>query len=78
MKTTELTVQLPERDVQFLKEYAAKHAISISDLLTRYVQGLQGKAKSAPHPSNLAFTGVIPADVDAREEYRKYIEKKHR
>ena len=36
MKTTALTVQLPEDDAQFLKNYAKEHAVSLAELFARY------------------------------------------
>jgi hypothetical protein len=74
MKTTELTLQLPEDEAQFLENYAKEHAISLGDLVTRYVRLL----KRIPHPDNLHFTGTVPPDIDVREMYREHIEKKHR
>jgi len=74
MKTTELTVQLPEAEIQFLKSYAQEHSLSVAELLARFARRLQSRP---PHPANLKFTGAVPAGVDAREEYRRHLEKKH-
>ncbi len=77
MKTTTLTVQLPEDDVQFLDAYAKKHAVSIADLFAGYARRLQ-RTPLAPHPENLKFTGAVPADVDARADHREHLAAKHR
>lgn len=77
MKTTALTVQLPEDDAQFLEAYAKEHAVSIAELFARYARRLQN-APRAPHPENLKFTGTVPPDVDAREEHRQHLQDKHR
>ncbi len=77
MKTTALTVQLPEDDAQFLEAYAKEHAVSIADLFASYARRLQ-RAPRSPHPDNLKFTGAVPADVDARGEYRQHLAAKHR
>ncbi|MEN9636455.1 MAG: hypothetical protein RL077_4859 [Verrucomicrobiota bacterium] len=77
MKTTALTVQLPEDDVQFLDAYAKKHAVSIADLFAGYARRLQ-RAPLAPHPENLKFTGAVPADLDARTDHREHLAAKHR
>jgi len=77
MKTTALTVQLPEDDAQFLETYAREHAVSVAELFARYARRLQN-APRAPHPKNLKFTGTVPAEVDAREEHRQHVENKHR
>ena len=74
MKTAELLLRLPEDEARFLEQYAKDHAISLGDLVARYARLLQ----RIPHPDNLQFTGAVPEHADAREEYRAYIEKKHR
>ena len=77
MKTTALTVQLPEDDAQFLEAYAKEHAVSVAELFARYARRLQN-APRAPHPKNLKFTGTVPPDVDAREEHHQHLQDKHR
>ena len=77
MKTTELTVQLPEDEAHILEAYAKEHALSVGELLVRFARRLRN-TPGAPHPANLKFTGTIPADVDAREEHRQHLERKHR
>jgi hypothetical protein len=77
MKTTALTVQLPEDDAQFLEAYAKEHAVSVTELFARYARRLQNAPRS-PHPTNLKFTGSVPPDVDAREEHRQHLQDKHR
>ncbi len=76
MKTTELTVQLPEDEAHFLETYARDHAISLAELLARYARRLRKHLD--PHPENLKFTGTVPADVDALKEHRQHIENEHR
>ncbi len=76
MKTTALTVQLPEDDAQFLEAYAKEHAVSVAELFARYAQRLQN-APRAPHPENLKFTGTVPPEVDARTEHRQHLQDKH-
>ena len=76
MKTTELTVQLPEAEAHILETYAKAHASSVGELLTRFARRLH-RSPSAPHPANLKFTGTVPADVDARQEHRRHLERKH-
>jgi hypothetical protein len=74
MKTTELTVQLPEAEAQLLAAYAREHSLSVADLLVRFARRLQPRT---PHPANLKFTGAVPADVDAGAEHRRHLENKH-
>ena len=77
MKTTELTVELPESDARFLKSYAAEHGTTISELLTRYTRRLQASPRQSD-PRNLQITGSIPKEIDAAQVYRDHIEDKHR
>jgi hypothetical protein len=78
MKTTELTVELPEDAAYILRTYASEHAMSLAELLSRYARRLQTAAQRGPHPKNLQFTGTVPADVEVREDYRRHVENKHR
>jgi hypothetical protein len=77
MKTTELTVQLPEDEARILETYAKEHALSLSELLARFAQRLRS-APGAPHPADIQFTGAIPTNLNAREEHRQHLERKHR
>ena len=78
MKATEVTVQLPREEAEFLETYAKEHATSVAEIFTRYARRLQSAAPHAPHPENVKFSGSVPADVDAREAYRKHVIEKHR
>jgi len=77
MNATEVTVQLPREDAEFLEAYAKEHATSVAEMVTRYARRLQSTARRVPHPENVKFTGSVPADVDAREAYRKRVVDKH-
>jgi predicted LPLAT superfamily acyltransferase len=77
MNATEVTVQLPREEAEFLEVYAKEHATSVAEIVTRYARRLQSAARRAPHPENVKFTGSVPADVDVREAYRKNIVDKH-
>jgi hypothetical protein len=74
MKTTELTVQLPEAEVQSLEAYAREHSLCLAELLAHFARRLQPRP---PYPANIKFTGTVPANVDARAEHRHHLEKKH-
>jgi hypothetical protein len=78
MKATEVTVQLPREDAEFLETYAKEHATSIGEILTRFARRLQSTTQPAPHREDVKFSGAVPADVDARKNYRDYIVDKHR
>jgi len=78
MKATEVTVQLPSEAAEFLETYAKEHATSVAEIFTRYVRRLQSTARLTPHPENVKFSGSVPADIDAREAFRKHVVDKHR
>jgi hypothetical protein len=78
MKETEVTVQLPSEEAEFLETYAKEHATSVAEIFTRYVRQLHSTARRAPHPENVKFSGSVPAETDAREDYRKHVVDKHR
>jgi hypothetical protein len=78
MNATEVTVQMPREEAEFLESYAKEHATSVAEIFTRYARRLQSAARGAPHPENVKFSGSVPAEVDAREAYRKHVVDKHR
>jgi hypothetical protein len=78
MNATEVTIQLPREEAEFLESYAKEHATSVAEIFARYARRLQSATRRAPHPENLKFSGSVPAEVDAREDYRKHVVDKHR
>ena len=78
MAMAELTLNLPEKELKFLKDYAEHHGVSVTDLVVRYVKLLQKVPARPPHPANLLFTGVVPEDIDVRELYLQHMLEKHR
>jgi hypothetical protein len=78
MKATEVTVELPREEAEFLEAYAKEHATSVAEIFTRYARRLQSTARRTPHPENVKFSGSVPADVDASDAYRKHVVDKHR
>ena len=78
MKAREVTVQLPQEEADFLEAYAKEHATSVAEIFARFAKRLQSTAQRKPHPDNVKFTGSVPAEVDARAEYREHVVKKQR
>ena len=77
METVKLTVRLPKSDLEFAKQYAQAHRITVTELIDRYLRSLRG-GTGAVHPEVEKISGLIPAEVDARAEYREHILAKHR
>jgi hypothetical protein len=78
MESAKLTVRLPKRDLEFAKQYAQAHRITVTELIDRYLRSLQTRGGAAIHPAVEKISGLIPADVDAISEYREHVLQKHR
>ena len=76
MKTQELTIQLPIDEIKFIKQYAKRHRVTVSELVNRYVNELQ-QQKQDIHPDIQKFSGIIPKDIDAQQIYYQHILEKH-
>ena len=77
MTAATLTIQLPLHEIEFAKEYALQHGITLDELLARYLQRLHSPTTDALPPSLVRFTGIIPENVDVKKEYHEYQEQKH-
>ena len=76
METIKLTVRLPKNDLDFAKQYAQAHRITVTELIDRYLRSLRERT-GAIHPEVERISGLIPAAVDAKAEYRRHILEKH-
>jgi hypothetical protein len=77
MDTAKLTVRLPKGDLEFAKQYAQEHRITVTELIDRYLRGLRA-GTGAIRAEVEDISGLIPPDVSARAEYREHILSKHR
>lgn len=77
MESVKLTVRLPRGDLEFAKRYAAAHRITVTELIDRYLRSLQ-TGTGAIHREVEKISGLIPAAVDGRAEYREHVLRKHR
>lgn len=77
MNTDILTIQLPTEEISFLRQYAERHKITISDLIDRYAKFLQGSQKYDLHPDIQKITGIIPKDIDIEEIFYQHSMEKH-
>jgi Family of unknown function (DUF6364) len=77
VETVKLTVRLPKKDVDLAKEYAQAHRITVTELIDRFLRSLRG-GTSTIHPEVEKISGLVPATVDARAEYRQHVLEKHR
>ncbi len=77
METVKLTVRLPKNDLDFAKQYAQAHRITVTELIDRYLRSLRGGTGTI-HPEVEKISGLIPATVDAKADFREHALEKHR
>jgi len=76
--TRKLTVRLAEKNLDFLKSYAAEHGLTVTEMLNRYLTRLrEGSTSRRIHPDVEAISGLVPADVDADALHREHLLEKH-
>ncbi len=78
MPTAELTLRLPAEEIDFLNDYARQHDTTVAQLVARYVERLKGAGRRPLHPDIVSITGLVPADVDVKAEYRQRLLDKHK
>ena len=78
MATRKLTIRLPEEDIDFAKEYAARHGLTMTELIDRYLKKLQRPPDRDLSPEILRFSGIIPETAEPREDYYAAVEEKHK
>lgn len=72
-----LTLRLNKRLIEHAKRYAAQHNISVSELVETFFLHLEEKDETDHTSLVRQLTGVLPADVDAEQEYGRYLLKKY-
>ena len=73
MHDAKLTVRMPAEDLNFAKDYAQAHGVTMTDLILRFFRGLREERREAIHPEIQAITGLLPQKIDARAEHRKHL-----
>lgn len=76
--TAKLTIRLPAKNIEFVKRYARDHGTSVTSVIDRYLSRLREQESNAPSPRLEAITGIIPAHVDGRHEYREHLIQKNK
>ena len=72
MNTDILTIQLPTDEIIFLRQYAERHSITISELIDRYARGLLVSQTYDLHPDIPKITGIIPKNIDTDEIFYQH------
>ena len=73
-----LTVRLPEDSLAFLKKYAADHGLTVTEVVDRYLRRLRAfSSRTRVHERVVRVSGLLPPEVDARDEYATHMAEKH-
>ena len=72
-----LTLRLDKRLIERAKQYAALHDISVSELVEAFFLQLEKTEDVAHTPLVRQLTGILPADVDFKQEYDHYLLEKY-
>lgn len=77
MKIAKLTIRLPDADLALAKRYAREEGLTLASLILRYFDRLSQTTTGDIPPEVRAVAGVVPAQPDARNEYRRHVLGKH-
>lgn len=82
LRMANLTVPMPEEDLQFLVQWTAALGTSAEAWVADYARNLREAADRGTHAHVIAATGVLPDDgkdySDYRERHLDSLEEKHR
>ncbi len=76
-ETVKLTIRLPRRDVEFVKDYARAHGLTVTEVIDRYLKRMRELERYSPSPDVEEISGLVPSNVDVEEEYRRYLRQRH-
>jgi len=72
-----LTLRLNRRLIEQAKVYAAKHNISVSELVETFFLRLEEMEEGSHTPLVCQLTGILPEDVDVKELYGDFLVEKY-
>ena len=78
MSTRKLTIRLPEEEIDFAKQYASNHGLTMTQLIDRYLKELRRRSEGDLNPDIVRFSGIIPENNGARDDYFAAMEEKHK
>lgn len=74
-----LTVRLPEENLAFLKQYAADHGLTVTEVVDRYLRRLRAEStRAGVHEKVARVSGLVPREIDAVDEYHTHMLERHR
>ena len=77
MEISKVTVRIPKEDLDFAKEYAKNHNLTLTELIDRYIKMLKINNQKMIHPEVEKISDLIPKHINARGNYIKAMERKH-
>ena len=72
-----LTLRMNKRLIERAKLYAAKHNISVSELVETFFLRLEDTGVEAHTPLVRQLTGILPESVDVEQTYADHLMAKH-
>jgi len=76
MSRKKLTLSVDEVAIRKARRYSKRHHTSISELVTRFLRGLDVSGIPSDAPIVDSLRGIVPNDTDI-EEYRDYLVEKY-
>lgn len=74
---TKLTVRVPRRLLENAKRYASNHHITLTDLISTFLQDLPSSPQSLEDaPITRRVTGLLSPDLSL-DDYQKHLEEKY-
>ena len=71
------TVNMPEPDLEYLQQAAREEGLTFDEYLVMQSRWLRQIRERPLHPDVIALSGIIKGDVDEKQAYYDYMEKKH-
>lgn len=72
-----LTLRLNKRLIEQAKQYAAKHNLSVSELVETYFLNLEQDETAEHTPLVQQLTGLLPQSADVEQLYGDYLVEKY-
>lgn len=74
---TKLTLRLNKRLIEQAKAYAARHNLSVSEMVETYFLNLKETENEAHTPLVRQLTGILPESLDVEATYGDYLADKY-
>ena len=72
-----LTLRLNKQLIEQAKQYAARHNLSVSELVETYFLNLKKVDADDHTPLVQQLTGILPETADVEQTYKEYLAEKY-